>query len=601
MPKSDAVRRLESGDFDSDTARIFFGKEPQDEIDFIQSLLTIDNEQGNVVPFHLYPQQKLMAHNKTGRDITVKGRQTRASSYILAKNVRRMVTGAGLKCLTMTQDDQTTATFRARVRHHLRDLKQQGWEFKVGLDNDDELVLEDTECRWIWGSGQERTAGRAYSAHLAHLSELAHWPQDNAVRLLGGIQPSVPGSPYGWFDIESTPNGAEGAFYDKVSDSKTFDVMSQWTTHFYPWWLEPRYRSGTTSNCDISYPEGQWQDLLQSFVPTREEEELMEEYELDVGQIIWRRVKKKEQDKTDAPFLQEYVETLDGCFLTAGGNYFASLDGINHLKQYRETIAPPKEIVESLPGVSIQFPMPHFHIWQRPQMGTAYAVWVDCAGGGLDDGADYSAVVVMDVDNMFIAARLAVKVAPTELAPMAIAIARYYNNALLGGERDALGATCVAKIQEIGYKNLWYFLEPGKQLDIKKGIIDPWGHPTQIRQLILPALRETVFAGRFHLADEWGVRQMGAFTWIKTAQKRESLKAAGKGQKDDLVMCYGGLCYIANDARARYNAQAGGRKTHTYRGAPTPVRQDEIITVGVNGLVINRETQGASAPRPWLR
>ncbi len=138
MPKSPAVRRLEAGDFDDETSRMFFGEEPEDEIDFIESIFTIDNEQGNVVPFNFYPQQKLMAHNKTGRDITVKGRQTRASSYILAKNTRRMVTGAGLKCLTMTQDDQTTSTFRARVRHHLHDLKQQGWEFKIGLDNDDE-------------------------------------------------------------------------------------------------------------------------------------------------------------------------------------------------------------------------------------------------------------------------------------------------------------------------------------------------------------------------------------------------------------------------------------------------------------------------------
>ena len=87
--------KLKSGDFDEDTARLFFDPSPQAEIDWIEALLTIDNEQGNVVPFDLFPQQRKMAFNKTGRDITVKGRQTRASSYILAKNVRRMVTGAG--------------------------------------------------------------------------------------------------------------------------------------------------------------------------------------------------------------------------------------------------------------------------------------------------------------------------------------------------------------------------------------------------------------------------------------------------------------------------------------------------------------------------
>ena len=599
---SDIIKRLEDGDFDDETSRLFFGTEPKDEIDFIESLFTIDNEQGNVVPFNLYPQQRMMAENKTGRDITVKGRQTRASSYILAKNVRRMVTGAGLKCLTMTQDDQTTSTFQARVRHHLRDLKQQGYEFKIGLDNDSELVLEDTECRWIWGSGQERTAGRAYTGHIVHLSEFSHWPLDNASRLIGGIQPSVPGAPYGWFDIESTPNGAEGTFYEMIQDSKLFDESSRWTTHFYPWWLEPRYRSGTTSNCDIQFSDAEWQTILNKFVPTKLEIPLMEENGLDVGQIMWRRVKTKEQDKTDAPFLQEYVETIEGCFLTAGGNYFASQDGINHLLQYRDTAAPPKEIVESLPGISVQFPPPHFHVWQRPALGRAYAVWVDCAGGGLDDSADYSAVVVMDVDNMFIAARLAVKVAPIELAPMAVAIARYYNNALLGGERDALGSVCISKIMEIGYRNIWYFLDPGKMMSIKKvAVTDPWGHPTQIRMLILPALREMVFSGLFHLSDAWGVRQMGAFTWMKTAQKRESLKAAGKGQKDDLVMCYAGLAYIATDARARYNAQQRSSKPETYQGTPAPLQDNEIVTVGVNGIVIERQSKETANHRPWLK
>jgi len=595
-----AAERLKSGEFDSETARMFFGSEPQDEIDWIESLLTIDNEQGNVVPFKLYPQQKQMAQNATGRDITVKGRQTRASSYILAKNVRRMVTGAGLKCLTMTQDDQTTATFRARVLHHLRDLKQQGWEFTIGLNNDSELVLDDIECRWIWGSGQEQTAGRAYTGHIVHLSEFAHWPLDNSKRLLGGIGPSVPGPPHGWFDIESTPNGAEGPFFEMVSDSKLYDPTSRWSTHFYPWWLEPRYRAGTTTDCDISYAQPVWEELLNSFRPTDDEERLMDEYGLDVGQIIWRRVKRAEQDKTAAPFLQEYVETIEGCFLTAGGNYFASPDGINHLLQYRDTTAPPKEIVHSLPGVSIAFPSPHLHVWQRPQMGRAYAVWVDCAGGGLDDGADYSAVVVMDVDNMYIAARLAVKVAPTELAPMAVAIARYYNNALMGGERDALGSVCISKIQEIGYRNLWFYLEPGKQMSVKKPILDPWGHPTQIRDRILTTLREAVFSGLFHMSDGWMVRQFGAFTWQKTSQKRESLKAAGKGQKDDLVMAAAGCVYIANDARARYNAHERNRNRNTYRGAPEPVRNDEELLVGVNGLVLDRQKKGTVA-RPWLR
>jgi hypothetical protein len=594
MTELSTARRLEENLFDDpNVQRIFFGETPQDEIDWIETLLSIDSEQGKVVKFRLYPQQVQMAHNKTGRDLTVKGRQTRASSYILAKNLRRMVTHSGLKCLVMTQKDQVTGTFRARIKHHLKDLEQHGFPFALGLDNDDELELTDTGCRFLFGSGEEKSGtGRAYSAHIAHLSEFAWWPGDQARVLIGGITPSVPGPPAGWMDIESTPNGAEGQFYDMVMDSKTYNQQSRWSTHFYPWWLEPRYRAGTTPGCDVPYTEQEWEGLLQNFNPTVEEEKLMDEYDLDVGQIMWRRVRKSEQDKTDSPFLQEYVETLEGCFLTAGGSYFATQEGINHLEQYRQTVKPPKEIVESVPGSSVGFMGAGLHVWQRPQLGRPYAVWVDCAGGGLDEGADYTAIIVLDCADMFVAARLAVKVAPQEAAPMAVAIAKYYNNALLGGERDAYGSVCVAKVQDIGYRNLWFFIEPGQSMSIKKPIQDPWGHPTQIRQHILNALREKVFSGLFHTSDAWGVQQMGAFTWQKVAQKRHGLKEAGKGQKDDLVMCYAGLCYIAPAAAARYNAKQGR--------SIGPIKENEIITVGPHGLVQDRRMAGA-LPWPWLK
>ena len=599
-----ALTRVEDFAYDEFTERLFYGDLPDDEIDWIENLLTIDSERGEIVDFNLYPQQREMATHRTGRDLTVKGRQTRASSYIIAKNLRRMVTHGGLKCLVMTQDDQTTATFRARIKHHIRDLKNKGFDVigpNPGLDNESELVIPTTDSRYIFGSGMERVAGRAYTGHIVHLSEFAHWPTERAGVLIGGIQPSVPGPPAGWIDIESTPNGAEGTFYEMIMGSKTYDPMARWTTHFYSWWLEPRYRAGTMEGFDIIFPEPEWERLLRDFKPMPEEERLMEAFGLDVGQLIWRRIKKKEQDKTDAPFLQEYPETLEGCFLTAGGSYFATPDGINHLEPYQHTIGPPKEIVESLPFRSgnAYFNGPHLYIWQRPQAGRPYVVWVDCAGGGLGEDSDYSAVVVVDAAGMFVAARMAVKVAPQELAPMVVAIATYYNNALLGGERDAYGSVCLNKIQQLYYKNLWYYVEPGTSLKIHQAPSDPWGHPTQIRNHILTSLRERVFAGTFHTSDAWMVQQMGSFTWQKVPG-REKLKAAGKkGQKDDLVMSAAGCSYIAPLGAARYNASKDrvGQEGQ-------PIQEGEVVVIGRHGLVQNRFVPGQRPglpTYPWLR
>lgn len=597
VTKTDTKAKLDTLDFDDDTARLLFGKEPQDEIDWIETLLTVPSKEGQIVPFKLYPQQKLMAQNKTGRDITVKGRQTRCSSYLLARNLRRMVTDESLQCLVITQDDQTTATFRSRIKHHLRDLAQNGLPYTAALDNQDELVIEETGSRYIFASGQESTAGRAYSGSIIHISELAHWPREKAAGLLGGIEPSVPGAPFGWFDIESTPNGAEGTFYDKVKSSKVYDVGSRWNTHFYPWWMEPGYRAGIDLTCDIVYTEVEWEHLVGTFVATKDEEKLMEEYGLDVGQILWRRVRKKEQDKTDAPFLQEYPETLEGCFLTAGGSYFASPDGIDHLEKFRNTIQDPEEKLDSLPfrGGTVPFNGPNLFVWQRPQPSQSYVVWVDCAGGGLGEDSDYSAITVLNASQMFLAARVNVKISPQEIAPMAVAIASWYNSALLGGERDALGSTCLSTIQQLYYKNLWYFVQPGTQLDIKKGPSEAWGHPTQIRNLILSSLREVVFDGRLHIKDALLLQQMGAFTYQKSVGKRELLKAqAKKGYNDDLVMSLAGCCFLAPRVAHHTDSE--------YNTPENNPRKDDTIYVGNFGLVVKRERKGRGRmARPWLK
>jgi hypothetical protein len=366
--------------------------------------------------------------------------------------------------------------------------------------------------------------------------------------------------------------------------------MARWSTHFYPWWLEPRYRAGTTVGVDHLYPEKQWADLLQSFKPTTEEEKLIDEAGLDVGQIIWRRVKKAEQDKTDAPFSQEFPESIEGCFLTAGGNYFATPDGINHLEQYRQMAKPPIETKESLSyrNGTVSFLGPNLQVWQTPQPGQPYVVWVDCAGGGLDEQADYSAVVVLNAVTLMEVARLNIKVAPQELAPMAVAIASYYNQALLGGERDAFGSVCLSKIQELYYRNLWYYLDPAKPPSPRDAPLVAWGHPTQIRNHILNALRAEVFSHRFTTFDALLLQQMGSFTWQKVANKRETLKAAAKrGQKDDLVMCAAGCVLIAAQVSIRYNSGQ-------------TLKKDETIVVGQHGVVLGRSKERSTA-KPWLR
>ncbi len=301
-------------------------------------------------------------------------------------------------------------------------------------------------------------------------------------------------------------------------------------------------------------------------------------------------MRKAEQDKTDAPFLQEYPETIEGCFLTAGGSYFASPDNINHLEQYRNSARKPIEIRDHLlfRGNNVSFFGPNLHIWQLPQPGQPYVMWVDNAGGGMGAASDFSAIMVMNVaGSPHLAARVNIKVAPEELAPLVCALGAFYNNALVGGERDHYGESCLRRIQEIGYNNLWYFIDPNKGMSMHT-IADPWAHPNQTRDDILSTFRAHVIAHTVDIGDPLTIQQMGSFTWQKVAMRR-GVKAKAEGnKKDDLVIVAAGCTYIAREGRAKYNAQvrAGNQET---------------VVVGKHGLVISRERPKSYNQAPWLR
>src|SRR3990167_3554223 len=136
---------------------------------------------------------------------------------------------------------------------------------------------------------------------------------------MGSMLPAVPGPPSGRVDIESTPKGEMGAFYKYATEAKPANPYDLWTCHFYPWWLEPRYRVSASLEdrgvVDILLSPGEYLDLVQSFVPTDYEHKLMLQHNLNIDRILWRRIKKREQDKTPAPFLQAFPERLERRFV----------------------------------------------------------------------------------------------------------------------------------------------------------------------------------------------------------------------------------------------------------------------------------------------
>jgi hypothetical protein len=577
------VTRLKNElDPESDMFQLFYAKERL--VDWVETFLTIPDERGRIVKMRLFPQQKQMAQNQTFRDITVKGRQTRASSFLIARNFRRMTTEFGLNAFVITEKDSTTEMFRARVKHHLKDLSRAGFDFPILHDNNQELVIGGLENRYIWASAEQRVAGRGYAVQILHGSEVAHWTPEMAGEIYGGILPSIPDAPYGWIDMESTPKGAEGLFYDLVQESRPLSQYGMNTTHLYPWWLEPRYN---VDNWEMASLPEHYHDMVaqhrNSFVPDTEEQVLMMTCGLTIGQIIWRRLKIIEMSHTTTPFKQEYVEDIESCFMSSAEGFFASTDGIDHLLLHRQNILPAIKVFDELPyrNGMVSFRGGHLEVWSLPNAATTYAMYQDSSKGGTSQDSDPSVIFVMDARTGQHVAKLVVKAAPREVGEMGCAIGSFYHGALYGGERDAWGQQALDRVQELSYPNIYYTSDPTGRKDAT-----PWIYPTeQVRNRMLQIFRDRVFDHTFVSKDRTLWSECGSFTWQKV-NDRWKARASGKRTHDDHVIGAAGCCMVAERAQFLKPKRAGETILD--------------LEVGPYGQVM-RDSMRPDAPAPWFR
>ena len=570
----------------TDEGRLLLEETPEATRDWIEHFLTVPNEIGQIVKMRLFPQQLRMLYEETGRDVTVKGRQTRASSLKMARNVRRMTTGQvwGATCVMGAQDDATTALFRQRIRHHIfNDLKNKGVNLKIKLDNDDELVIEELDNRFMFVSGEQRTMARGFAGQILHFSEFAHW-KDSALELLGGAIPSVPSPPYGFIDLESTPKGETGAFYKYALGARPFDLSDPFTVHLYPWWMEPRYIISTSfySNADIKLSEADYRDAIQHFEPDDYEVKLMaglnyNGQKLTVDQIIWRRLKKKSQDKTNAPFLQEYPEDLDTCWLGVQGRFFDTPDSIDHLNYYRDNRLDPVKWFDKLTyrGDEISFYGNNFGIWEYPDQGDTYVAGFDAAGGGLNDDSDWSVLYIISVKKEKIVARLRVRAGPKVFAAMVAATCTFFKSATISGERSHHGDMVFKELRDLEYTNIYYHVDPFKP--IKKGQIAlPGLYPTEEhRRDVLERFKVAITNNVLISFCKDLVREMNSFTWQKVQQRIKASALEIVEQHDDCIFAAAHAWYIIDKVRMRMRSQQRRE-------------EEDILTIGKNGLVIRR-------------
>lgn len=267
---------------------------------FSEYFLTIQAKDGALRPLAFKPVQHRLLRSLTGRDIVLKARQVGVSTAIQAEVFRRLITEPTM-ALTFAHLHEPTRILRERM-----DLFWREWPSHPGAPpRPARYVNNATTQTFPEYNSTHRVATanspgmRGGASNYAHLTEAAFYR--NFETMLSALQPMA----HGPIVIESTPNGADGLFYDMCM--RALRGEGEYALHFIAWWDEPEYTIPLSPGETLDY--------------TTEEYNLVTRHGLTPGQIKWRR----HAIGSNRRFLQEFPEDPISCFLVSGNSFFGDV------------------------------------------------------------------------------------------------------------------------------------------------------------------------------------------------------------------------------------------------------------------------------------
>ncbi len=212
------------------------------------------------------------------------------------------------------------------------------------------------------------------------------------------------------------------------------------------------------------------------------------------------------------------AQEIDGDFLTSGNSVF-NLADIREIEELiHEHVYSSIELNNSL------------YIVKPPTKDGQYYI-----GGDISTGRarDYSAFTILDRfgnEHGFYKG----KMPPGKFADLLMKMGKKYNNAILAPESNDVGLAVTTRIEESGYRKLYY----SKKFLRKKGMNKPeemaipgWMTTRQSRPIIISHLEEDIRLGTVKTVDPFFVQE--AYTFIYDDQNRPVAMGKGKVSDDD--------------------------------------------------------------------
>jgi hypothetical protein len=374
--------------------------------------LRVRDREGHLQSLVANAAQRRFEERRGRQNIVLKAWQMGVTTWVAGRFFLRTIARPGTLTLQVAHTREAAEAIFRMVQRMWEELPEDMREGPLvrSRANAGQMVFPELDSEYRVASACDIGAGRGLSVQNLHCSEVSRWPGDAAMTL-AGLRAAL--APDGELVLESTPNGAYGAFYAEwcagVEVDGDGDVLVR---HFLPWWMEPAYVGFRVDDAAM----------------TEVESALVEQYGLSKEQIGFRRGLERSYGGLRS---QEFAEDAETCFRATGSCFF-------DIEAIERQMAEVEPVLATRRGGALL-------VWLRPVVGRTYVVAVDSAGGG-EDG-DFAAVQVIDQVTGLQCAELQERLRPAELARAAVGLAKEYHGALIAVERNNHGAAVLAYIE----------------------------------------------------------------------------------------------------------------------------------------------------------
>ena len=530
---------------------LFYWKLKNDKTWYIESFLKIRNKQSMLVDFKLNHAQKIIMdlikkceeEGRLKRFIVLKARQMGLSTLFEALIFQDTAINPLKNSLIIAHEEPASVNlfnmsklYYDELPEVIKPMKKYSNGKVLSFENP---TIDDAEKQKNPGLRSKITiatagageVGRSATIHNLHASEVAFFP--DARKTMLGLLQSVPDEMNTLVVLESTANGVGDYFHDLWQ--KATKGENEFIPVFLPWFLDPGYtrpfRSDAEKQQFMDEVYSTTIDIHGNTVYTYEYE-LMTKFNLTLEQLNWRRYTIKNKCQGDEElFMQEYPSTPEEAFISTGRPRFS----LKALKKYQTITRKPNRrgyltVDSNGEIVFLDDPKGYLSIWKEPEPDAFYCIGADVAEG-LAHG-DYNCAVVGD-SNFDIVAMWHGHIDPDLFGIELIKLAKYYNEAYLGVERNNHGLTTLTTIKREEYWNLYFTKQHDK---ISDSVTQKLGWETNGRTKPLMIDKLAEFVREMHLGIYSDLIISEMFTYVIEDNGKTN---AQSGCHDDTVMATG--------------------------------------------------------------